>query len=419
MNENQTNDQQKLYCMVVNSQALGVGLESEYTFDKEGGIIGSSAEADWILTSRNHVILDRHCSITIIDNQYCLIDHSGRTYMNHANMPLEPEQPVSLGKDDVVTIGDYTIKMQLLNPQHEDDPLYFHKQNLSSIFTNELKGQDIIPENSEERQGSEHLDPLSALKNNIYNHPPLMNSSDSDSEYHLDAVIGMGSSDHEANYGDNDAYDYQKALPSNGGNDFEHLAMSPLTKGLNVKLNHCNDTGEMQYIAEEIGESLKEAIQGLLMLNRLNANNSNSVTDRSFQPIIDNPLKMGLSYEETVHLMLDSKTSLVHLSAPAAIKESLETLANHQKAVHDAIDQALLKILESLSPDRLMDRFNYYRSARNLPNDDRESWAWKMYQAYYQELSSSRQSGFKKLFWEIFEQAYDREMRTLQASNLN
>lgn len=37
-----------------------------------------------------------------------------------------------------------------------------------------------------------------------------------------------------------------------------------------------------------------------------------------------------------------------------------------------------------------------------------------MYRHYYQELNSGRQQGFAKLFWEVFEQAYDQSVRRQQ-----
>ena len=42
-----------------------------------------------------------------------------------------------------------------------------------------------------------------------------------------------------------------------------------------------------------------------------------------------------------------------------------------------------------------------------------------MYQHYYRELSSSRQQGFERLFQEVFEQAYDQQLRQLQRENLS
>ncbi len=37
-----------------------------------------------------------------------------------------------------------------------------------------------------------------------------------------------------------------------------------------------------------------------------------------------------------------------------------------------------------------------------------------MYRSYYRELTSNRQRGFEKLFWEIFEQSDDRKIREKQ-----
>jgi len=34
-----------------------------------------------------------------------------------------------------------------------------------------------------------------------------------------------------------------------------------------------------------------------------------------------------------------------------------------------------------------------------------------MYGHYFDELMSSRQQGFDRMFWEVFDQAYDRAMR--------
>ena len=47
--------------------------------------------------------------------------------------------------------------------------------------------------------------------------------------------------------------------------------------------------------------------------------------------------------------------------------------------------------------------------AQDAPAAD--DWAWGMYTHYYDELASARQRGFEKLFWEVFEQAYDRALR--------
>lgn len=37
-----------------------------------------------------------------------------------------------------------------------------------------------------------------------------------------------------------------------------------------------------------------------------------------------------------------------------------------------------------------------------------------MYKNYYEELTSKRQYGFEKLFWEVYSQAYDKALRDKQ-----
>jgi type VI secretion system protein ImpI len=106
------------------------------------------------------------------------------------------------------------------------------------------------------------------------------------------------------------------------------------------------------------------------------------------------------------------------LSAPAAVRESLESLHHHQVATHAAIREALEAILHAFSPDALLRRFHGYRRGLRQ-SEDEGRWAWDMYQHYYRELKSSRQQGFERLFQEVFDQAYDQHLRQLQRETLS
>jgi type VI secretion system protein ImpI len=62
-----------------------------------------------------------------------------------------------------------------------------------------------------------------------------------------------------------------------------------------------------------------------------------------------------------------------------------------------------------------MRRFAAYRRPGQTYPKSTDAWAWKMYRSYYKELVSNRQRGFEKLFWEVFDQAYDKALRKKQA----
>ena len=89
---------------------------------------------------------------------------------------------------------------------------------------------------------------------------------------------------------------------------------------------------------------------------------------------------------------------------------------HHQHAILEAIGESLDSLLKAFNPDILRRRFSNYAKVgdENIQDD---AWAWQMYTHYYSELISSRQVGFEKLFWEVFEQAYDRSMRQQEESS--
>ena len=193
-----------------------------------------------------------------------------------------------------------------------------------------------------------------------------------------------------------------------------HISGAPLLRGLATDLAFA-DSEEMGLFLEEVGQTLKATMEGLLALHQGEDSRHQALRTR-LQPIEDNPLRLGTDYQDTVQTLFASQRSPVHLSAPAAVRESLESLNQHQRATQAAIREALEAILHAFSPEALLRRFHGYR--RGLREDEDEArWAWDMYQHYYRELKSSRQQGFERLFQEVFEQAYDQHLRQLQREN--
>lgn len=194
-----------------------------------------------------------------------------------------------------------------------------------------------------------------------------------------------------------------------------HVLGGPMLAGLGVDVGNHSNMEEMQSLSAEMGATLRICIQGLLDLHTQVKDSRYGMMHRSLQPIEDNPLRLGLSYEETIRTMFDEEKSAVHLSAASSVEESLRMIKIHNEAVQYATNAALGQILSALSPDALLKRFNRYSRKPMLDFDEDKSWAWNMYGKYYQELTSNRQQGFEKLFWEIFEQSYDKKVREKHA----
>ncbi|MBY7921125.1 type VI secretion system-associated FHA domain protein TagH [Vibrio fluvialis] len=203
----------------------------------------------------------------------------------------------------------------------------------------------------------------------------------------------------------------ESATSSAGG---KHLLTGPMLQGLGIDLSQDTDMERMHFLSQELGESLQACVKGLLELHQQVSEGRFGTMNRNLQPIEDNPLRLGLSYEQTIRTMYDADKSLVHLSAPAAISESLKNVRDHNEAMQHATSEALNQILNAFSPQVLLRRFHHYKRNTDNSTTSDEAWAWNMYCNYYQELTSNRQRGFEKLFWEIFEQAYDKKIREKQ-----
>lgn len=194
-----------------------------------------------------------------------------------------------------------------------------------------------------------------------------------------------------------------------------HVLGGPLMNGLGVDIGSRASIEEMQALSGEMGMTLQACIQGLLDLHSQVKGGRFDVMNRSLQPIEDNPLRLGLSYEDTVRVMFDEEKSIVHLSGAASVEESMNMIKIHNEAVQYATNMALEQILLALSPTVLLKRFSRYSRKSTPDATDEKAWAWEMYENYYQELTSNRQQGFEKLFWEIFEQSYDKKVREKHA----
>lgn len=227
-----------------------------------------------------------------------------------------------------------------------------------------------------------------------------------------DNVLDLLEQEVAKNYTNDDMKPIPTVIDNDGATSSNHVLGGPLINGLGVNIAGNSSLEDMQKLSSEIGLTLKVCVQGLLELHSQVKDSRYGVMHRSLQPIEDNPLRLGMSYHDTMRVMFDEDKSVVHLSAASAVEESMNMIKVHNEAVQYATNSALEEILQALSPEALLKRFSRYsRNFSSNSDESNESRAWKMYENYYEELTSNRQQGFEKLFWEIFEQAYDKKVR--------
>ncbi len=438
---------------IVNSQMLDAGLIPYIRFTKQGGVIGSDPSSDWQLKNRLNEVNAQQCRILWLDEQFCVEDLCGEVFVNQSSMPIGLNRMASLNENDEISIGPYKVRISLGSDNSRSSTMtkqlseMFDEQALSDLTQTSVSSADSVtdvklaaiddPMQALDALGQQEenkvlsftsLDADQETEESLIDSQPLGSDKEltmqADSEYTQDSAILLKKNDYLDNFTmDEKTLDLlESELHTDFDNNTEasihhvvnHITAGPMFRGLGVQLGDVSDSEQMQAISVDLGTSLKAAISGILSLHNTASQGRYQLMNKNLQPIEDNPLRLGLNYEDTVKTLFDDDRSPVHLSSAAAITESLKSVEHHNQAVQTAISEALDYILMAFSPDKLLKRFNQYRKSSDVNLETGDKWAWSMYEKYYAELTSNRQKGFEKLFWEVFEQAYDRKLRELQ-----
>ena len=384
-----------LTLVIINPTETGGGASIEHKFSTGGGSIGTAANDTWRLSPHRTGAVAGHAEVRYLDGGFCLIDRSGRTYINSSSQPVGRGRRARLNHGDTLTIGRYRMRAELngeaaVNSGMEEDAGQ-HRQLVDVAEGSLLRSESgqALPD------GREPLEGLHTPAGEPISEDPLAPWPNTQERQ------GMSESTEQSR----EAKDTSR----------KHISGAPLMRGMEAEIDFA-DSDEMRLFLEEAGQTLKATVEGLLALHQGEDSRHRALRTR-LQPIEDNPLRLGDDYTCTMQTLFAAERSPVHLSAPAAVRESLESLNHHQQATREAIREALEAILYAFSPEALLRRFHGYR--RGLQdNEDEGRWAWNMYQHYYRELRSSRQQGFERLFQEVFDQAYDQHLRQLQRENV-
>ena len=420
-----------LLLKVANTELLQSGKTNEHLFDIEGGSLGSNANSNWAIQDLYQTIAGVHAQIDYSDGAFLLLLLGNALFINGAEI-TERNQTIRLQHGDKIQVGHLVLHNRMgSTPETLIDPLITtpeqiisaHSSPLEDILNAEKHGDapyDYLSNETslrdDDTQARNVIDPLKAIDadavnslTSFYNQAPagsLETSTLSLTDYNSNAK--QDGSRMNYHFLDVPQIDTEKEA-SNDRRDISelHLGLAPLLKGLGVSIP-VENTDEAHQILQELGETIKAAVEGLQKLQQ----SQHILNDKSLRAIEDNPLRLKQSYSDTMNLMFANQTCSVHLSAPAAVAESLHNINLHNQASQSATRYALSAMLDAFSPEQLLGRFAIYRHSRKKAEMDGE-WSWRMYCSYFKELSSNRQSGFEKLFWEHYAQEYDRELRRL------
>ncbi|WP_445335516.1 type VI secretion system-associated FHA domain protein TagH [Citrobacter koseri] len=405
-----------LTLQVMNGNELESGRAAKCVFTPQGGDVGHAGECHWSLQDRRQSIAERAFIIRWQDGTFCLKSHVANLEINQAPI-AQNAGLVHLRQGDELRMNSLILKAFIGSvTQYEEqmatpETIVTNSDRLTDLLATEglpkYEDSGVYREIAPTIVNGFTQDPLAALQaeslTTVHQHTG-----------HNPLSITPPMSDLADNGGlDNHFMDLPPAeadeLPDLVDMARQHVAVTPLMRGLDCALPLRNSQDASDFL-EEMGRAMQATIKGLLNLQH----QKNSLSDKHLRPLEDNPLRLNLDYETALSVLFAEGKSPVHLSAPAAIAESLRNVRHHEEANKAAIVEALRVMLDAFSPASLMRRFALYRRSHEQRQEMNDTWAWQMYCNYYDELASSRQQGFEMLFNEVYAQVYDRMLREKQ-----
>lgn len=112
---------------VLNPEKLLHGSEPQHRFDKAGGSVGS--QGTWRLHDGKARILPVHCQVSWHEGHFCVIDHSGESFMNGSDAPLLSGTHIRLRHNDRLQIGEYQVAIRLCHESEGEGDSQQHAAN--------------------------------------------------------------------------------------------------------------------------------------------------------------------------------------------------------------------------------------------------------------------------------------------------
>ena len=376
----------------------GGGPMSYQTFDRDFEI--GRENRDWILPDPDRFISGRHCQIRYEGGTFWLYDVSRNgTFVNGSTERVA--SPYRLGHGDRLRIGRYIITVSIADEEPE------------SVAAGNLESEQRKPA----RQATNAQGGLGA--------PEFTRPSTSDLERREMPAAASQSPESRDHFSfTSDPFLSPETGPRDPGQgrplDASPLSGVPTPPPKPATLPPGRDEmlrsiaigagvspemflqREPQEVATEIGGFLRTVVDELVLLLKARAAAkalAKSSHRTMINPADNNPLKFVPRSEEILEIMF-AKRRAGYLDARHSVEEAFRDLKTHELATYAAMQAALSRLLDDLSPDAI---------ERKVPASSfgsRKSRSWDAFVATWEAKEAPHENGMLDLFLAYFAEAY-------------
>ena len=384
---------------IENLDTLPDGGPLEYSAGERGFDIGRAQHLDWCLPDESRVISSIHCQIRFENGGYWLYDVSRNgTYLNGASARVK--SPYRLNNGDRLLIGDYVVAVQVSGgaatgagappsaweapasaprPQHQPVPY----ADIWSI------GEGVSPpvdrrwfSDAQQPAPPNRLHDFVEMPQAQWSNPapvptPLQAQPVQPAPVSAPSPAAAGAQGNVASF--------LSTVDNAAGMPAQALSSRP-PEAIAEEVGFV-----LRIVAEQLAALLKARAAAKLMTR--NADRTMIGVDRN------NPLKFVPSPAEALEIMFQHNRP-GYLGASDSVREGFENIKQHEAATYIAMQQALLKLMDDISPAAIEAKVT------SSPFGSKKARAWEIYTERWREIEKS-DNGLLDVYLTYFRESYE------------
>lgn len=369
-----------------------VGEDAVREFDGQGGTIGRSLQNDWILPDPDRFISGRHATIDFQGGAYYLADTSSNgVYINGDCEPLGKGNPRRLYNGDVVRFGDFVINVSV----DEGESIAMPLDDSQSVVTDHARS---MVDEVAMKTGLLLLDEEALTGDDEFQSALFGNHAETDVALPEDIEPQA-------------AQPAAPPAPLAEADLDERDLIDAFLKGLGVDRNELSPATDMNEVMRNVGEVLREFVEGStqLLASRANLKNAFRLDQTTVLPRHNNPLKLSANTKDSIMQILVGQEG-EYLGPRDAVREVCRDLLFHQDAFLDAMNNAFLEFADRFDPIELQDGFDRTLGSGFFAKFTSKFKYWDLYGDLYPILTEKGGGRFPQMYAEEFVRAYERQI---------
>ncbi|GAA5217866.1 type VI secretion system-associated FHA domain protein TagH [Corallincola platygyrae] len=394
-------------------------------------VIGRADECDWHLPDPERVLSGRHAVVSSFKEGFVVTDISTNgLFINRDIEALGRNNSHTLVDGDLLTLGDYEIEVKLTSDAvkvAEKDPQSKVSQASAKEFgfhttdfeENLASKPAITPKPSSAIGPSAAAETLEVLGTDAIQLPatkPLDEIKPTEAADWEKLIIGEVPATKDSAESNKPAHS-SDTHSQNQGHQANHF--SAFLNGAQITPNMVpKDPEDAEYWCRQLGEVFNLLLVGLMktMHGRSLFKQQVRANQTLFGFSENNPLKFSATYEDAIHNLVGRQSS-GYLSHEQAIKQSFKDIEQHETALFESINGAMLGLMQHLDPNGISGRFGNSAWAEKMLPSHAAAKHWRAYLSEYQNLKQQLQQEGASVFMDDFVKAYESSIAQQEAKD--